>query len=82
MIGESAGANRVCDGCDASAQKFVPRWKTFLQGGKGAMAVSVARRLREDDFDEHVERVARTTVLRHAVSALKILDDVADRLLY
>lgn len=43
------------------------------------MAVGVAGGLREDDPDEHVERVGGRGVLRHAVGAFEVLNDVANR---
>ena len=62
----------------ARAQNLVPSREAALEGGEGAFGVGVARRLREDDFNQHVERVRGALVLRHAVGPLQVLYDVAD----
>ncbi len=82
LVGESARANRVGERGFACAQDGFPRGEAFFQSGKGAVAVRVARRLREDRGDEFVERVGarRAFVYGHAVGAFEVLDDVADRL--
>ena len=79
LVGEAAGLDRRGDGRFACAERGVPIGKATLEGGEGAPAVGVARGLREDDLDEHVERVGAVRVLRHAVCAFEILDDVANR---
>jgi hypothetical protein len=83
LAGEAAGADGVGERGLSRAQHGFPSGEAFLEGSEGAVAVGVARRLREDDGDEHVERVGarRAAVGGDAVGALKVLDDVAERLL-
>ncbi len=69
LIRESAGADRVGDGRLPRTQHSVPRGKAFFQRTESTLAVHIARRLREDDGDEHVERIGGEAVFGDAVSA-------------
>src|ERR671928_165045 len=67
----------------ARAQRRVPNGEALLQSVVSPRGVNVARRLREYHRDEHVEHVPTGPLVDgHAVRALEVLDDVADRLLF
>lgn len=82
LIGEPARLDRGSDSRLACTQHTVPCREATLERPEGTMTVGIARRLREDYFDEHVERVGGALVVRYPVNPFEILDNVPDRLFF